>query len=532
MSDRYLAKYLRISEDDEDIGEDKKESNSIINQRKLLNSYIEHHEELSKYPAKEFVDEGISGVNFHRPGVQRLLKEVREGKIFCIVVKDLSRFGRNYIEVGDYIEQIFPFLDVRFIAVSDYFDSSQNVAGLDMGFKNLIHDLYSRDLSRKVKSAVAIMQKRGMYNGGGVPFGYKLSDEADVPFVPDQEAAEIVKKIFALADSGNTTTKIAGILNEEGVPTPGVYKKQHMGIHYKIKNEKRALWTASSINSIIRNEVYRGTYVGNKSSTVKPGVVKSNDKSEYIKLENHHERLIEEDLFREAQKIIVSRPRKTSKSNKKTEQMFTLRGKVKCGCCGYNMNINRVAKVPYYYCRMGNGCGSYTKIKTELLEKTVWDVLQKLMKVYQEREKLQQNERAQVLSAIAKAQKEKRSLEIKLEHCKVSRLELYHQWKEELLIKEEYIVRKEELIIREVEYREKLELLNQCLAENISVQEKADQKRGLAVLAEAKGLTKGLVEELIERVEIYGDGRIQIKWRFSDGFSVRTEKVVDKDAEK
>ena len=481
---------------------------------------------------KEFVDEGISGVNFHRPGVQRLLKEVREGKIFCIVVKDLSRFGRNYIEVGDYIEQIFPFLDVRFIAVSDHFDSSQNVAGLDIGFKNLIHDLYSRDLSRKVKSAVAIMQKRGMYNGGGVPFGYKLSEGSNMPFIPDQEAAETVKKIFALAGSGNTTTMIAGILNEEGVPTPGVYKKQHMGIHYKIKNEKRALWTASRINSIIRDEVYRGTYVGHKSSTIKPGVVKSNDRSEYIKIENHHERLIEEDLFWKAQEIIVSKPRKATNNCDSPKQISVLKGKVKCGCCGYNMNINRVVKVPYYYCRMGKGCGSYTKIKVELLETTVWDVLQKLMKVYQEQEILQQNERVQVLSAIAKAQEEKRALEIKMEHCKVSRLELYHQWKENLHTKEEYIVRKEELTIREMEYREKLELLNQCLAENISVQEKADQKKGLAILAEAKGLTKGLVDELIEGVEIYGDGRIEIKWCFSDEFSGVTKKVVDRDAEK
>lgn len=525
MSDRYIAKYLRISEDDEDIGEGKQESNSIVNQRKLLDSYISNHGELSKYLTKEFVDEGISGVNFHRPSVQRLLMEVREGKVFCIVVKDLSRFGRNYIEVGDYIEQIFPFLGVRFIAISDHFDSSQNVAGLDIGFKNLIHDLYSRDLSRKVKSAIAIMQKRGMYNGGGVPFGYKLSEREDVPFVPDQEAAEIVKKIFNLAGVGNTTTKIADILNEEGIPTPGIYKNQHMGIHYKIKNEKRALWTASRINSIIRDEVYRGTYVGHKSSTVKPRVIKSNDRSEYIKLENHHERLIEEDLFQEAQKIIVSKPRKTQKSNEKAEQVSVLKGKVKCGCCGYNMNINRAAKEPYYYCRMGKGCGSYTKIKVTLLEATVWNVLQKLMEVYQKQAKRYQNERTQVLSAIAKAQEEKRTLEMKMEHCRVSRLELYHQWKEELLTKEEYIVRKEEFTVQEMEYQEKLELINQHLAESVSVQENENQKKGLAVLAETQGLTKGLVDELIERVEVYSDGKIEIKWRFSGSFLGETGKI-------
>ncbi|MEY8484606.1 recombinase family protein [Lachnospiraceae bacterium 48-21] len=517
MSERYLAKYIRISEDDEDVGEEKKESNSIVNQRKLLDSYIGSHRELSKYPVKEFVDEGISGVNFHRPGVQRMLMEVRQGKIFCIVVKDLSRFGRNYIEVGDYIEQIFPFLDVRFIAVSDHFDSSCNPVGLDIGFKNLIHDLYSRDLSKKVKSAMAILQQQGRYNGGGIPYGYKLGEKENMPLVPDQEAAEVVKRIFYLAGEGNKTTQIAGILNEEGIPTPGVYKKEHMGIQYKVKNEKRALWTASRINSIIRDEAYRGTYVGHKASTVKPGVTKSNDSSEYIKIENHHARLIEEDLFWKAQEIIVSRPRKTTNRDV-PRQISVLKGKVKCGGCGYNMSINRTAKRPYYYCRMGKGCGSYTKIKVEPLEETVGDVLQKLVETSQEQRELYQNERKQILSTLVKVQDEKRTIEMKMEHCRLSRLELYRQWKEELLTKEEYMIRKEELTVQEVEYQEKLELLNRRLAENASVWEKEEQKNKLAVLAEKKGLTKELGDELIEWVKVYGEGKIEIKWRFSDIF--------------
>lgn len=117
MDERYLAKYLRVSEDDEDTGFGKRESDSIANQRKLLDAYIADCEGLSQYKAREFIDDGVSGVNFHRPAVQRLLNEVRKGRVSCIVVKDLSRFGRNYIEVGDYIEQIFPFLGVRFISV-------------------------------------------------------------------------------------------------------------------------------------------------------------------------------------------------------------------------------------------------------------------------------------------------------------------------------------------------------------------------------------------------------------------------------
>jgi len=186
----YVAKYLRISDDDEDMGGRKTESDSIGNQRKVLDVYIKNHPELSQYPLREYLDDGFSGVNFHRPGIQGLLKEVRENRIACIVVKDLSRFGRNYIEVGDYIEQIFPFLGVRFISIADNFDSFKNPAGIEIGLKNLIHDLYSRDLSKKIKSTKALMQKQGVYSGGGVPFGY-IRDDGNgktADFIPDPEA--------------------------------------------------------------------------------------------------------------------------------------------------------------------------------------------------------------------------------------------------------------------------------------------------------------------------------------------------------
>lgn len=514
MSHKYVAKYLRISEDDEDMGQEKKESSSIANQRKMLDSYIANHEEISRYPTKEFIDDGVSGVNFHRPAVQKMLKEVRENKIFCIVVKDFSRFGRNYIEVGDYIEQIFPFLGVRFISVSDHFDSSKNPLGLDIGFKNLIHDFYSRDLSRKVKSAIMIRQKRGMYNGGGVPFGYKLSEGEDKTFVLDEEAAKIVKKIFGLAADGNTTSEIADILNKEVVSTPGVYKKQHMGIPYQFKNEKRNLWTAAQVNIIIRNDVYRGSYVVHKVSMIRPGKVKKNDRSEYMILENHHERLVEEELFQKAQNITTRR--KEMKNSRKVEYSSALKGKVKCGCCGYGMSIRRDAKVPYYRCCMGKGCGSYTKINVELLEAIVWNVLQKFIETYHEQKKALQNERMQMLSTITKAREEKRTLEIKLEHCRVSRLALYYQWKEELLTKEEYIVQKDEFTMQEAECQKKLEILNQYLAENLPIQNMAEQKSGLVALAEKQGLTEELVDGLIERIEVYNDERVEIKWKVRD----------------
>lgn len=510
--ERYLAKYLRISEDDDDVGENKRESNSIQNQRKMLDAYIAAHKELSNYPVREFVDDGISGVSFQRPGIRSLLEEVRRYKVCCIVVKDLSRFGRNYIEVGDYIEQIFPFVGVRFISVADHFDSFRDVAGIDIGFKNLIHDLYSRDLSAKVKASIKIRQKKGAYNGGGIPFGYQLGGGKDEPFIPDPEAAEIVKSIFLLAAEGNTTSMIADRLNQEAVPTPGAYKKSHGGIGYCFKNEKLNLWRAAQVNLILRNEVYRGTYIAHKLSTVRPGMVQKNGETEYVMLENHHERLVEEDLFQKAQKVLKLR----GKTGKRTEYESALKGKVKCGCCGYSMSIRHDAKVPYYRCWNGKGCGSYQKINVELLEGTVWNIIRKLAEAYWKQDARRQNRKKQMLFAHNVAKENKKLLETKIENCRLCRLELYDQWKEGTILKEEYIRKKEEVSVREAGHRDKLEQIDKALKEFVSRQEELEQTNGLAVLSGAENFTKELVDELIERVEVHAEDRVEIEWKIAD----------------
>lgn len=513
MDTRYLAKYLRISDDDEDLGEGKRESDSILNQRRVVEDYINSHEELSKYPVKEFVDDGVSGVSFNRPGIQSLLGEVKEKKIACIIVKDLSRFGRNYIEVGDYIDQIFPFMGVRFIAVSDHFDSSKGPAGLDIGFRNLMHDLYSKDLSKKIKSVKRLMQEKGAYSGGDVPYGYMRANGKGEAYVPDPEAAQIVRAIFLYAAGGDTTMQIAGKLNAESIPTPGVYKNRKINANYELKNGKGNLWNASQVSVIIRNEVYIGTFIGRKLSTVRPWERKRNEESEYVKIEGHHEGLVAEELFREAQNAV--KVRKKREAYKKEENPSPLKGKVKCGCCGYGMSLKRTVKKQYYYCRMGSGCGSYLKIGLELLEKTVWRVLQKLAEAYHEEEGAHQSKKVQILSAVSRMKEQKRILEIQAEHCKGSRLDLYYQWKKGQLTKEGYSAKKEELTKKEAESKRELEILEQQMTETALVTEALEEKMGIMAMLDAEGLTKELVDELIERIDVYGEDRVEIKWKFN-----------------
>lgn len=513
MLEVYVAKYLRISDDDEDIGRNKSESDSIANQRKVLEYYIEHHPELSKYPVIEFLDDGFSGVNFHRPGIQKLLKKVKENRIACIVVKDLSRFGRNYIETGDYIEQIFPFMGVRFISVSDNYDSFQKPVGIELGFKNLIHDLYSRDLSRKVKSVKHLHQERGYYSGGDVPYGYQRNQEEGAAYYPDLQAAQIVRKIFALAAEGMSPSKIAEILSNESIPTPGAYKNQSVNEHYNLKNHKRNLWTPAQVREIIQNEVYIGTYVCHKFTSVKPREMKRNDTSEYMKFEDDHEPLVEKTLFHAAQSAI--RPRGKRGRYKRDDNPHALKGKVKCGRCGYGM-IRSGTCVSVYACYMGEACGSHMKIPTSELEKNILKIIIKLMETSSDKQKSVQGTQNQIASELSKAREEKRILEMRAGYWKTSRLNLYQQWKEGKIKKEEYLTQKEELSEREAKCRQKLDTLNKKLRGASFDQIYAVEGLDHASLTKNLTLTKELADALIERIEVYEADRIEVKWKFRD----------------
>lgn len=219
------AIYLRISSDDDLIGD----SNSIKGQRELLTSYVKKHLQSDYADVIEIVDDGYSGTSFERPGVKRLLEMVRQGKVKCIIVKDFSRFGRNYIEVGDYLEQIFPFLGVRFVSVVDNYDSSDAAcyAGdIGVAFKNLIHDYYAKDISRKIRSAMKVKMEHGYFISAYAIFGYTKSAGNRHKLSIDEQATSIVRYIYDLILSGKSTTQTAFLLNAEGLPTPNVYKSR------------------------------------------------------------------------------------------------------------------------------------------------------------------------------------------------------------------------------------------------------------------------------------------------------------------
>lgn len=263
----YATPYYRISNDDGDlVVSGKGESNSISNQRSLIEDYVKDKPEIIL--CEERVDDGFSGVDFRRPAFLQMMEDVKAGKTNCIIVKDLSRFGRNYIEVGRFVQKIFPYLGVRFIAVNDNYDSANGNDAEDsimLPFKNLMNDSYSRDLSVKVRSQFEIKRKKGEFIGSFAVYGYKKNPENKNQLVVDAYAAGVVRDIFRWRLSGMSNEKIAERLNDQGVLSPAEYKRS-LGLRYQsgFHVEGQAMWSPVAIGRILSNQTYLGWVVQGK----------------------------------------------------------------------------------------------------------------------------------------------------------------------------------------------------------------------------------------------------------------------------
>lgn len=259
---KITAMYIRLSMEDEDVSlNQKEESNSVSSQRELLESFIGNHSELKDTKVQEYCDDGFTGTKFERPGYMKLMEDVRADKISCIVVKDLSRLGRDYIEVGSLLEQILPLYQVRVIAVNDNYDSDNydgSTGGMNVAFKNLIYMLYSRDLSNKVNSAMHTRILKGENISGQLRYGYVKDPNDKHKIIVDPEAAEVVKLIFELTAQGKSKTEVANYLNAQGINTPSAYKKRKGSRNFFHAVEVKSLWSTSSIRDILNDEVYLG----------------------------------------------------------------------------------------------------------------------------------------------------------------------------------------------------------------------------------------------------------------------------------
>lgn len=346
-----VAGYIRLSKEDKI----KDESNSVTNQKAIIDSYVKKNEDLELVDF--YIDDGYSGTTFDRPEYKRMFKDIVDGQVNTVIVKDLSRFGRNHIQSDDYIENILPGYNVRFISIIDEIDSFKNpksVSSIAVPLKNLMNDQYARDISEKVRSTLKIKQLNGDFIGVTAPYGYLKNPKDKHKFIIDKEAAYVVKKIFNMILLGKSRKEIAEHLNNKNVLTPSLYKlsKENINNEDLIRSKK---WNAEIVNRILKNETYIGTLIQNIKTKPNYRTDKLIDvnKDEWIITENHHEPIISKDKFDEVQQILN---RKTKVNKNDDIDLFS--GYLKCSHCGCRLTIKKSKNQIYYY------CSSYIKDKS------------------------------------------------------------------------------------------------------------------------------------------------------------------------
>ena len=504
--------YLRLSLADDD---EKDESNSISSQRKCIKDYCKKHNLEQNY--SECVDDGYSGTNFNRPGFQKMLLLVRAGSIDTILVKDLSRLGRNYLEVGYYLEYVFPYYNVRIIAINDNFDSEkagETALGLEVAIRNLMNECYSRDISKKISSAVHIKKMEGKYVYGAVPFGYKKGNEKNT-IVIDEEAAKIVRYVFKLAISGTTVSQIARRLNKEQVITPSKYLSS-IRPNYKVSEH----WSYESVRNLLSNRIYTGDTETYKSHVVKVGSdnVKQIPEKDRVVVENTHTAIISREEYNEARKVIKS----NVKSPKKTVSS-PLTGILFCGCCGGRLTKGKSAN-RYFLCANArympeSGCKSVRaeeKRTKEVLSKAIDTQVSLFHEKKREVEKLIKIEESQMLQL----QREQKKVSDKRNKLMDEKLFLYEEYVAGKLSKESYLKNKEEMAAlesdlarQEAVLAEKMAKLEEDSQRNTShEQEKSD----ILDIKPEMELSQDLVKSLIKKVVVRQDNEVEIYWDFMD----------------
>ena len=530
--ERYdTALYLRLSKEDGDVASgSKNESNSIANQKSLIMDYLQSRPEFRVVSIRE--DDGFSGTDFNRPAFQAMMEDVKKGVINCIIVKDLSRFGRNYIEVGRYLEKLFPMLGIRFIAVNDNYDSLEADTAHDIvvPFKNLINDSYCRDLSVKIRSHLAIKRKNGEFIGAFACYGYLKDENNRNQLVVDTYAGQVVKDIFRMKINGMSQYRIADALNEQGILSPMEYKK-YLGSHFEssFKVNPKAVWTAKAVTRILTNEVYTGVLVQGKQTTPnhKVKVRQEVDETDWIRVENAHESLIDRVLFDIVQNL-MGRDTRTSPNE---TQVFPLSGLVYCGDCGHPMvrKISRYTKKEkadtaqtygYFLCseKCGKGGCSWHRIsENDLMGAVLGAVNLHIQKVLDVQEALKQIENAPSRQLMIQKYQERLSMKEE-ERKKAERLKIgiYEDLKDGLLDKEEYQKLKAEFDSRIAEADTAVKELKRQITElEGSRSANAPWMIYFQQFGRLEQLTRWAAAIIINKILVYEDNRIKITFNLN-----------------
>lgn len=520
-----VAIYLRLSKEDDDLSCSsgaKSESNSISNQRKLIYDFMKSHPELELYD--EYKDDGKSGSNFDRAEFQRMMKDIEAGKVNCVVVKDQSRFGRDYIDVGKYKEKIFPKLGVRFITINEGYDSLSATSSDDLAFtiNSFVYDFYIRDISTKIRTNLTAKKQNGEYAGAFVAYGYVKDSNDKSKLVVDPFAADVVKDIFRWKIEGLSPQNIAVRLNGLGIPSPAEYKRLS-GSNYRtsFQTSSKALWSHVSVRRILKNEIYLGVMIQGKRTTpnYKTKTVVTKAESEWLRVEDTHEAIISVRDFELVQELL--RDDTHCRAGDVTVPVYG--GRIYCGDCGATAVRKTVSyagkRYVYYVCNANKHdktvCSRHS-IREDVLDQVIYqtvrhqiDLLLDVDKALRQFEDLSwEKHKLKQLDA---------SIEIQEEVVRKNntlRLGIYEDLRAGLLDRSEYESLKKELAERIAEATAAIEKLNKEkreILDGVSKQQSwIEQFRQYENVTE---LTRPMVIHLIERINIFEDSNIEIVFR-------------------
>ncbi|MCI8471492.1 MAG: recombinase family protein [Clostridiales bacterium] len=533
--------YYRLSKDDknEDRSKDSEGeiSDSILNQRKLVHAYLQNHPGITL--VDEAYDDGYSGTNYDRPGFRSVLEKVQSGSINCVIVKDLSRLGREYIETGKYLEMIFPSFGVRFIAINDDVDSDHSTAGDDIiiPIKNIMNESYCRELSKKLRNQFRIQRGNGEFLGAFASYGYCKSPNDKHKLVIDEYAAEVVRGIFSMKIKGCSQNIIADFLNREKVLPPAEYKKS-LGMKYKtgFQASTQAKWSAVTINRILNNPIYIGTLVQGKRGTPNYKIKKMRVRNEndWVVVENNHPAIIDPLMFSIVQKMMERDTRRPPKE----DVLLPLAGVLFCPDCGRTLQRRTVTKGEQKYCyyvcatyKDGKGCSSHS-FEQKKLEETVLHAVTGQIQMIVELNQLVQDIGLHRIDQIRLgrvdvmiAQKEQ-----DLERDKEFRMRLYEALNEDLIDRDEYNKMRMKYT-RQIEDTEKAINKLQLQRTEISSNHSTDNN-WIMQFIKFQGiteLTREVVVTLIDHIYVYEDKRIRIEFNYRNEIAAYQE-ILEKKA--
>ncbi|RGY50316.1 DUF4368 domain-containing protein [[Clostridium] symbiosum] len=522
-----LGKYIRLSKEDLLRGRD--ESNSVINQRRLLEQYHQTHLD-EFYDGTEqdvYVDDGKTGTDTDREDFQRLLADVYSGRINCVIVKDLSRLSRNYTDAGNLIENLFVRLNVRFISLAEGVDSYRNpdsVSNIIVPITNVMNDQYCYQTSKKIRQVFDMKRRNGEFIGSYAPYGYVKDPNDKHALLVDPEAAEVVKSIFALFLSGMNKRGITYYLNDHGTLCPTAYKQQQ-GLKYNAPNAQgNPMWSTITIDTILKNRVYVGDMVQGRQrvKSYKIHIQEKVPEEEWFIVENTHEAIIDRETFAKVQSLL----KRDTRTAPKAKQLYLFSGFLKCADCGRAMSRIASKGIYVYY-----QCGTYKSlskkactmhsIKSDRLEAGVLFAIQQqvhLALTYSEFV-------ARINSAPLKKSKSKRLEDTiaakEKELAKIMRYKqaLYQDWKDGEITRNDYRHMSED-------YEQQIEALTRIMQTLTAEQEQLEngvdaESPCLTAFLKYRNidkLTREILGELIDHIKVYEGGNISVKFKYADEF--------------